>query len=71
MDVNESPAPEYNKILSQRRAETTYNYLVSHGVNAERISEYKGYGEHDPVASNLTAEGKAENRRTEFKVLEK
>ena len=60
----------YNQNLSEKRAKSVVNALVALGIGTSRL-EYKGYGENDPVASNLTAEGKAENRRTEFKVLEK
>ena len=60
----------YNQNLSEKRAKSVVDALVKLGIGTSRL-EYKGYGEHDPVASNLTAEGKAENRRTEFKVLEK
>ena len=60
----------YNQNLSEKRAKSVVDALVASGIGTSRLV-YKGYGEHDPVASNLTAEGKAENRRTEFKVLEK
>ena len=36
---------EYNDILSTNRAKSTYNYLISKGVNSSNITEYKGYGE--------------------------
>ncbi|WP_106478268.1 OmpA family protein [Phytohalomonas tamaricis] len=55
---------QYNQQLSQRRADAVKNYLASHGVDASRI-ETKGFGESRPVASNDTAEGRAQNRRTE------
>lgn len=55
----------YNMDLSQRRAATTGNYLVSQGVVAGRIAA-RGYGEKHPVASNNTAQGKAQNRRVEI-----
>ena len=57
---------EYNQGLSERRAESVQDYLVSKGVKAHRLSS-KGYGEMRPVASNDTEEGRAENRRTEAK----
>ncbi|MDD3642314.1 MAG: OmpA family protein [Candidatus Krumholzibacteria bacterium] len=56
---------EYNLGLSQRRADSVKTYLVNSGVPAERILA-KGYGEADPVSSNSTAAGRAENRRIEF-----
>ncbi len=55
--------------LSQRRADAIKAYLVKRGISADRIIA-KGYGEHDPHASNDTEEGRAKNRRTEIKVLE-
>ena len=55
----------YNLDLSQRRADSVKNHLVNSGIAAERVVS-KGYGEADPVASNSTASGRAENRRIEF-----
>ncbi len=60
----------YNQNLSEKRAKSVVNALIKLGIGTSRL-EYRGYGEHDPVASNLDDEGRAENRRTEFKVLEK
>ena len=56
-----------NQTLSQNRAKSVYDYLVAHGVSAERLS-FKGYASSKPVADNNTLEGKAKNRRTEFLV---
>jgi OOP family OmpA-OmpF porin len=53
---------DYNQSLSQRRADTVKNYLVSKGVSASILSAV-GKGENSPVASNDTREGRAENRR--------
>lgn len=58
----------YNQKLSENRALAVYNYLVKNGVNVKRLS-YKGYGETMPVDTNETTEGKANNRRTEFKII--
>lgn len=55
----------YNMKLSQRRAATVRDYMVSHGVAASRITT-KGYGESHPIATNSTAEGRAQNRRVEI-----
>ncbi|MEM9257440.1 MAG: OmpA family protein, partial [Pseudomonadota bacterium] len=53
----------YNMTLSQRRAEAVVDVLVNqYGIAADRL-EAKGYGETRPIASNDTAEGRAENRR--------
>jgi opacity protein-like surface antigen len=57
----------YNKKLSERRAETVKDYLVSKGVAAGRITVF-AEGESNPVSDNNTAEGRAMNRRIEFKV---
>lgn len=57
-----------NKTLSLNRAKSVYNYLVDSGVPTNRL-EWVGYGEEQPIAENTTAEGKAQNRRTEFKVV--
>ena len=56
---------EYNKELSQRRAETVVAYLGLFGIEGERLSP-RGYGESEPVASNDTEEGRAQNRRVEL-----
>jgi outer membrane protein OmpA-like peptidoglycan-associated protein/tetratricopeptide (TPR) repeat protein len=58
----------YNKILSEKRAVSVYNYLVLNGIRKERLT-YKGYGDTQPIVTNETEEGRASNRRTEFKVM--
>ena len=58
----------YNKTLSENRAKSVYNYLVSQGIAKERLS-YSGYDFSIPIATNDTEEGRAQNRRTEFKVV--
>ena len=55
---------EYNQVLSEKRANSVKNFLVSQGVTAEITT--KGYGESKPVASNDTAEGRQKNRRVEI-----
>jgi outer membrane protein OmpA-like peptidoglycan-associated protein/tetratricopeptide (TPR) repeat protein len=59
--------PASNKTLSTQRAKTVYNYVVSKGISAARLS-YHGYGETKPIASNATEEGRAQNRRTVFEI---
>jgi outer membrane protein OmpA-like peptidoglycan-associated protein len=59
----------YNQGLSQRRAATVRGYLVDHGIDAGRLSSV-GFGESKPVASNDTADGRAQNRRVELLVQE-
>jgi outer membrane protein OmpA-like peptidoglycan-associated protein len=55
----------YNLKLSQRRADAVRNAMIKKGVPADRIVA-KGYGEADPIASNVTKEGRAQNRRVEM-----
>ncbi|MFM7105607.1 MAG: OmpA family protein, partial [Flavobacteriales bacterium] len=57
-----------NLSLSQQRSESVVAYLVNKGIDASRLTA-KGYGESLPVGSNATEEGRALNRRTEFKIL--
>ena len=61
---------EYNKILSEKRAQAVVDYLVSKGIDKSRIIT-KGYGEERPVASNDTEEGREKNRRVEFQFINK
>ncbi|MFN8625806.1 MAG: TonB-dependent receptor [Candidatus Binatia bacterium] len=58
---------QYNLGLSRRRAETVRTYLVDHGIAKSRITA-EGMGEAKPVASNDTADGRAQNRRVELHV---
>lgn len=57
----------YNQTLSERRATSVADYLTARGVQSARIAT-RGYGETQPIASNATAEGKAQNRRVEIKL---
>ena len=59
----------YNLKLSSDRAKAVYDYLISKGKIAANRLSYKGYGETRPVETNDTEEGRAKNRRTEFKVI--
>lgn len=59
---------EYNQKLSENRAKSVYEYLVNKGIDKTRLS-YKGYGLTKPLESNDSEEGRAVNRRTEFKVI--
>jgi chemotaxis protein MotB len=54
-----------NEILSQKRAENVMEYLVSQGVKPDLVSA-QGFGDSNPVASNDTAQGRAQNRRVEL-----
>lgn len=56
---------DYNQSLSERRATAVTSYLRTHDIASGRLSA-KGMGETDPVASNDTEDGRAQNRRVEF-----
>ena len=58
----------YNQKLSVRRAEAVKAYLVSKGIEKNRVYT-EGKGEKQPVADNKTAEGRAKNRRVEIEVV--
>ena len=60
---------EYNMGLSQRRANTVLKYLKDKGISASRLTA-KGFGESQPIDSNKTKEGRANNRRVEFKPIQ-
>jgi len=60
--------PSENITLSENRAKAVTTYLTTKGINAARLS-FKGWGETQPVANNATPEGRAQNRRTELKVI--
>lgn len=59
---------QYNQQLSERRAAAVKAYLVSMGVDEKRVYT-EGKGETAPVASNATAEGRAQNRRVEVELV--
>jgi OOP family OmpA-OmpF porin len=59
---------EYNQKLSIRRSEAVKAYLVSKGIEPNRVYT-EGKGKKQPVADNKTAEGRAKNRRTEIEVV--
>jgi len=59
---------EINIPLSRNRAESVANYLVGRGVQRQRIAT-AGFGSSQPVASNATPEGRAQNRRVEIKIV--
>ncbi|MGB1247709.1 MAG: OmpA family protein [Chitinophagales bacterium] len=59
---------EANLILSQARADAVRDYLIEKGISADRVVA-KGYGEALPVASNDTASGRQQNRRTAVSIL--
>jgi OOP family OmpA-OmpF porin len=58
----------YNLDLSKKRAESVRTYLINGGVPASRLTA-KGFGPDQPITTNATSQGRAENRRVEFKPL--
>ncbi|MFB3903130.1 MAG: OmpA family protein [Acidobacteriota bacterium] len=62
--------PEYNRELSQARAQAVKDFLVQSGLDSSLIVEVRGLGEKEPRASNDTADGRQENRRVEILVQE-
>ncbi len=60
--------PANNKVLSEKRARATADYIISQGIEASRLS-WKGFGESKPVAGNLDEQGRSLNRRTEFTII--
>ena len=58
----------FNQRLSEQRAATVMNYLISRGVPAARLRS-QGFGETMPVADNGTADGRTKNRRVEIKIV--
>ncbi len=60
----------YNQELSEKRAKAVVDYLVAKDIDRDRLT-FKGYGFSQPIATNDNEEGRAMNRRTEFKVISK
>jgi outer membrane protein OmpA-like peptidoglycan-associated protein len=61
---------KFNQKLSQDRADAVRQWLIQHGIPAEKLSA-KGYGSQSPIADNKTPEGRQKNRRVQFKITEK
>jgi len=66
---------EYNDNLSERRAKSTYEYLIENGISRDRIISYKGFGKRIPInkctgKEDCTPEELELNRRTEFPILQ-
>jgi|GEM_PF-13746 len=60
---------KYNENLSLQRVKAVYDYLIQAGIDKNRLT-YLTYGKTKPIATNLTDEGRAQNRRVEFKIME-
>jgi OOP family OmpA-OmpF porin len=63
--TDSSGSAELNRNLSQQRAESVRDYLIGKGISGDRLVA-RGYGEDQPIASNATREGRAQNRRVEL-----
>lgn len=61
---------DYNQTLSEKRANSVKEYLVKKGYDANKIVKVIGMGESKPVDTNETPEGRAHNRRVEFRLVE-
>ena len=61
---------EYNRVLSDARANAVRTYLLEHGIGEDKVTAV-GYGESEPIDTNDTEEGRAQNRRVEFKIISK
>ncbi len=59
---------DFNQTLSEKRAQSVYDYLMYQGVSNTRMT-YEGKGIHDPIASNDSAEGRSLNRRVEIMIM--
>jgi outer membrane protein OmpA-like peptidoglycan-associated protein len=66
--TDSSGKPEYNLVLSEKRADAVKKYLVAHGISDSRFNII-GMGIADPIATNDTDAGKSENRRVEFAII--
>ncbi len=60
---------QYNLLLSEKRALSVVDYLISKGIPSEHL-KYKGYGNAMPMGDNITSEGRKLNRRTEARIIE-
>jgi len=61
---------DHNKILSEQRADAVREWLISHGVGADRLVS-RGYGQTKPLVPNVTTANKSRNRRVQFIILDK
>jgi outer membrane protein OmpA-like peptidoglycan-associated protein len=65
--TDDSGSPKQNEELAQQRAKAVADHLVQSGIDPSRI-QIVSHGEHNPIANNDTAEGRASNRRVEIVV---
>jgi outer membrane protein OmpA-like peptidoglycan-associated protein len=67
--TDDKGSDNYNKGLSERRAASVVNWLVRKGIDKKRLKSV-GYGESEPLYSNDSEDGRANNRRVEFHIIE-
>ncbi len=67
--TDDRSTPERDLDLSERRARAVMRWLIQHGVVAERLESH-GFGQSRPVASNESEDGRAQNRRVEFRIVD-
>ena len=67
--TDDTGSQDYNLNLSNKRAETVYNYLIEKGLSTEKLT-YKGYGQTQPAYPNDSEENRSKNRRIEFSIIE-
>lgn len=65
--TDNSGSSAYNLQLSQKRAQSVYNYLISNGIDSNKLVP-RGYGSNQPLEDNDSEEGRQKNRRIEFKL---
>ncbi|MDA3892998.1 MAG: OmpA family protein [Salinivirgaceae bacterium] len=68
--TDQTGSKDYNMDLSEKRAKTVYDYLILKNINKNNVT-FKGYGELIPVSQNKSPEQKAQNRRTEIKIVKR
>lgn len=66
--TDNSGAATHNRELSEKRARSVYEFLISHGIDKRRL-EPRGYGPDRPISGNETEAGRQKNRRIEFRIL--
>jgi len=59
--------PQHNLELSKNRAKAVYDFLILNGISSGRLN-YEGFGLTRPIDTNDTEQGRANNRRTEFRI---
>ena len=59
---------DYNQRLSENRAKAVVDFLILKGIEPKRL-QYKGFGKSKPIDTNTTEEGRAHNRRVEFRIV--